>query len=164
RLRRVGRAEEGFDGRADVGDGLVDRRAGGDAAALVQRALLDVRQQPRQEAPAVGRGRVVVVAGAGACGQVALGIVEAVAGDAELFEVVLTAHACGGLADLLDGGQQQADQDGYDGYHHQKLDQCERGPASTRHRTPLFRKTDENGGRPADESFLQGDVILPGRG
>jgi hypothetical protein len=32
------------------------------------------------------------------------------------------------LADHLDGGQQQADQDGDDRDHHQQLDQRERGP------------------------------------
>src|SRR5207247_1142338 len=35
----------------------------------------------------------------------------------------------GGLADLLDGGQQQADQDGDDRDHHQQLDQREGTPA-----------------------------------
>ena len=34
----------------------------------------------------------------------------------------------GGLADLLHGRQQQADQDGDDGDHHQQLDQRERFP------------------------------------
>jgi hypothetical protein len=32
-------------------------------------------------------------------------------GDADLLEVVGALHACGGLADLLHGGQQQPDQD-----------------------------------------------------
>jgi len=34
----------------------------------------------------------------------------------------------GRLADLLDGGQQQADQDGDDGNHHQQFDQREATP------------------------------------
>src|SRR5262249_60787236 len=50
-------------------------------------------------------------------------------GDAELFEVVGAGHAGGGGADLLDGGQQQADQHRDDGYDYQQLDQRER-PAS----------------------------------
>jgi hypothetical protein len=46
--------------------------------------------------------------------------------DAELLDVVGARHACGGLAHLLDGGEEQADQDGDDGDHHQQLDQRER--------------------------------------
>src|SRR5262249_52709530 len=52
-------------------------------------------------------------------------LVVVVQGQAELPQVVLAAHAVGGLAHLLDGGQQQADQDGDDGDHHQQLDQGE---------------------------------------
>ena len=48
-------------------------------------------------------------------------------GQADLLEVVGAADACGRLADLLDGGQQQADEDGDDGDHHQQLDQREAG-------------------------------------
>jgi hypothetical protein len=43
----------------------------------------------------------------------------------ELLEVVGAAHTVGGLADLLDGGQQQANEDGNDGDDDQKLDQRE---------------------------------------
>ena len=35
----------------------------------------------------------------------------------------------GGLADLLDGGQEEPDQDGDDGDHYQQLDQREREPS-----------------------------------
>jgi hypothetical protein len=49
-----------------------------------------------------------------------------VGGQADLFQVVLAAHPGGRLADLLDGGQEQADQDGDDGDHHQQLDERER--------------------------------------
>ena len=52
---------------------------------------------------------------------------------AELLHVVLTLHAGGGLADLLDGGQQQADQDGDDGDHHQQLDEGEAVSSGLRH-------------------------------
>ena len=52
----------------------------------------------------------------------------AVDGEAELFEVVLTPQAGGGLADFLDGRQQQTDEDGDDRYHHQQLDQREAAP------------------------------------
>jgi hypothetical protein len=52
----------------------------------------------------------------------------AVHGQAELLEVVLARHAVGALADLLDRGQQQANEDGDDGDYHQQLDQRERPP------------------------------------
>jgi hypothetical protein len=55
--------------------------------------------------------------------------VVAVHGDAELLEVVLALQARGRLADLLDGGDQQADQDGDDRDDHQQLDQRERPAA-----------------------------------
>src|SRR5262249_8829764 len=51
--------------------------------------------------------------------------------DADLLEVVRTRRAVGGLAHLLDGGHQQADEDGNDGDHHQQLDQRETGPTSS---------------------------------
>jgi hypothetical protein len=49
--------------------------------------------------------------------------------EADLLEVVGALRPRGGLADLLDGGQQEADEDGDDGDHHQQLDQRERRPA-----------------------------------
>ena len=52
-------------------------------------------------------------------------------GERELLEVVAALHAGGGLADLLDGRQQEADEDGDDGDHHQQLDQRERPPLTT---------------------------------
>jgi len=42
-----------------------------------------------------------------------------------LFEVIGALGASGSLADLLDSGQEQANQDGNDGDHHQQLDQRE---------------------------------------
>jgi len=51
--------------------------------------------------------------------------VESVHGDAPLFEVVLALQACRRLADLLDGGEQEADQNGNDGNYHQQFDQRE---------------------------------------
>ena len=44
---------------------------------------------------------------------------------ADLFEVVLALRPGRGLADLLDGRQQQADQDGDDRSHHQQLNEGE---------------------------------------
>jgi len=51
--------------------------------------------------------------------------VEAVQGQAHLLEAVEAPDAAGGLADLLDGGQEQPDQDGDDGDYYQQLDQRE---------------------------------------
>jgi hypothetical protein len=47
---------------------------------------------------------------------------------ADLFQVVLALGAVGRLADPLDGGQQQRDQDADDGDHHEQLDQREATP------------------------------------
>src|SRR5262249_26194868 len=63
-------------------------------------------------------------------------VVVVVAGEADLLEVVGALGAGGSGADLLDGGEQQADEDGDDGDHHQNLDQRERRgpvPGSGRH-------------------------------
>jgi hypothetical protein len=62
--------------------------------------------------------------------QLAVGVVVVVGGQAELLEVVGALDAGGGLADLLDGGQQQADQDGDDGDDDEQFDEGEaRKPA-----------------------------------
>ena len=91
-------------------DGEVDR--------LVQVVLLDVRQQVR-----LGREPV----GVDASRELAVGVVVVVQGQPDLLQVVLALHPGGGLADLLDGGQQQADQDRDDRDHDQQLDQREPG-------------------------------------
>ena len=76
---------------------------------------------------------VVVAAGASrtgrGAGSDAVGALVVVDGQADLLQVVLALHAGGGLADLLDGGQEQADQDRDDRDHHQQLDQREPGSA-----------------------------------
>jgi hypothetical protein len=56
-----------------------------------------------------------------------------VGGDTELLEAVAARHACGGLAHLLHRRKKQADEDGDDRYHHQQLDQRERGPTNAAH-------------------------------
>src|SRR5262249_58697196 len=66
-------------------------------------------------------------------GEFAVGVVVVVEGQADLLEVVLTAQAVGRCADLLYRGQEQADEDGDDGDHHQQLDQRE-APARARER------------------------------
>jgi len=63
--------------------------------------------------------------------------VEGVGGQRDLLEVVGALDAGGGLAHLLDGGQQEADEDGDDGDHHQQLDQREAGLSQrTDHKKP----------------------------
>src|SRR5262249_35601775 len=62
----------------------------------------------------------------------------------ELFEVVGTLGPARRLADLLDGGQEQADQDGDDGDHDQQFDQGKGGlpPLSLQsHQSTPFRLT-----------------------
>ncbi len=62
------------------------------------------------------------------------------ASESDLFEVVLALGAGGGLAHFLDGGQEQADQDGDDGDYHQQLNQRETTPMTQetepRHKEP----------------------------
>src|SRR5205823_2535287 len=110
---------------------------------LEQVVLLHVREDVEVEAPLVIEPAALPAPGATVStpGRVhvaprrqrAVGVVVVVAGEGELLEVVGALHACGGLADLLDGGQEQADQDGDDRYYHQQLDQRERPqpPAKT---------------------------------
>ena len=50
-------------------------------------------------------------------------------GQADLLQIVAALHAVRGFPDLLDGRQQQADQDGDDRDHHQQLN--EREPAAS---------------------------------
>src|SRR5262249_18327601 len=69
----------------------------------------------------------VVAVGGRHVGFVAVGAV--LDGDDHLVEVVHARGAGGGLADLLDGGQEQPDEDGDDGDHHQQLHQREPTPA-----------------------------------
>src|SRR5262249_29993873 len=101
--------------------------------------------------------------------EVAVGRLVVVAGEGQLLELVRAGHAGGGLADLLDRRQQQADQDCNDGNDHQQLDQREgfaslklsslayqreaaRGYATDHERDSCKRDTtNEHGGRPAGD-------------
>ena len=55
-------------------------------------------------------------------------IVIILGGQADLLEIVRALGTSGGLAGRLHGRQQQRDQHGDDGDHHQQLDQGECGP------------------------------------
>jgi hypothetical protein len=144
-----GTAGDGHGGSAGGAEEALDRRAhrldlgGGDvilAAALVDVVLLDVGQD--LEAPAAELGRAHgrhadgevhrrVGPGVAVVGQEAVGIVEVVTGQAELLEVVRAPEAGSRLAHLLDGGQQEADEDGDDRDHDQQLDERETGSRTT---------------------------------
>ena len=155
--RRVARAEVRLDDAAAdvhrVGVNAVDVRG------LVDRVLFDVGQQVEEDgavAP-VGGGRV------GAAGvrvglpgrhpfdrrHLAVNAVVVVDGDAHLVEIVAALRCARGLADFLDGGDEQADQDGDDRDHHQQLDQREGPspdePSQSRHGTPPRKRKKESG-------------------
>jgi hypothetical protein len=74
-------------------------------------------------------------------GEVLAGIVVVVHGQADLLEVVLTLQTAGGLAHLLHGGQEQAQQDGDDGNDDEQLD--EREGLADSHGDPLGGTTRE---------------------
>src|SRR5262249_52713106 len=83
-------------------------------------------------------GRPVAVADHGARRRVGAGreLLEAVVvvlpRQGDLLDVVLAGGAVGALTHLLDGGDEQADEDGDDGNHHQQLDQREATPTPRR--------------------------------
>src|SRR5262249_42875230 len=114
---------------------------------LEQVVLLHVRQDVEVEAPFVIDPAALPVPGGivAAPGRVhvaprrdrAVGVVVVVDGEGELLEVVGAAYAAGRLAHFLDGGDEQADEDGDDGDHHQQLDQRERSrPPANATRNP----------------------------
>jgi hypothetical protein len=76
----------------------------------------------RMSGPAPARAGVVavgIVPGEVARRKPSEGAVVAVQRNADLIETARALHASGGLADFLHGGQQQADEHGDDGNHHQ---------------------------------------------
>src|SRR5262249_53793202 len=87
--------------------------------------LLEVGQDVRLP------GAPAAAVGADTGRQLLVGVVVGVQGEAELLEVILALQAGGGLADLLDGGHEQPDQDGNNGDHHQQLDEGEPPTADT---------------------------------
>jgi hypothetical protein len=101
---------------------LVGVRPRGLADLPVQAFLLDERQDED------GPGELVVVVGR--LGHRPVGVVVVMDGQGDLLDLVLALGAGGGLADLLDGGQQQPDQDGDDGDDDEQLDQREATPGS----------------------------------
>ena len=59
-----------------------------------------------------------------------VGVVAVVDRQDQLFEVVGALGTSGRFPHLLDGGQEQADEDGDDGDHHQQLNQRKTGPGT----------------------------------
>src|SRR5262249_18328305 len=92
------------DGDQRLDGGLVFQRQR-EVDLAVGGSLLPVRQEVGGPAPARRRGRVG--RGGGVAGrQHFVGAVVGVAGEADLFEVVLALQACRRAADLLDGGHE----------------------------------------------------------
>jgi hypothetical protein len=59
-------------------------------------------------------------------------IVVVVTGQADVVEIVAALSATGGFACLLHGRQQERDENGDDGDHHQQFDEGEGGPSTQR--------------------------------
>jgi len=96
------------------GVGLVKQKE-----AVVNVAGFHVRQE--QVVPA----EALILVHLPGIGEVVEVVVVVVRGDGDLMQVVLTAHAVGGLAHFLDRRQEEANQDGNDGNYHQQLDERE---------------------------------------
>src|SRR5262249_10205602 len=113
--------------------------------ALEEVVLLDERQE-------LAVGRPAGVDGGAGVGRPlaerkhAVGVVVVVQRQGELLEVVGALHPRRRLADLLEGGEQQADEDSDDGDHYQQLDQRE-GGALPAHGTGLAKKEITGGKR-----------------
>jgi len=103
---------------------------------------------------------LVVVAARG--GQHVVHAVAGMHGQAELFEVILALRHVSRLAHLLDGRQEQANEDGDDGNHHQELDQREADPPplplQERHGGSFRQKEGESGTPEAETSLVK--IIL----
>src|SRR5262249_15733276 len=121
----------------------------------VQVVLFEVRQRVVQPAAAVLGAVVRRRREAGAIDvvvsrvrEIAERVVVVVQSQRHPFEVGGALDARGSLAGFLDGRQQQADQDGDDGYYHQQLDQREAAAAQREAHvwTPVVgRTTAQNG-------------------
>src|SRR5262249_22259873 len=84
-----------------------------------------------------------------------IGVATVDGGETDLLEVVLALDACRSLADFLHGRQQQPNQDGNDGDHHQQLDQRESTP-TLEERQPWHKST------PLKKSKKKGELLNDG--
>jgi len=118
-------------------------------------ALFDVRQNQgvkrnkRLAAATAARGRVAAF-----IGELAVGIVKRVEGNADLMEIVFAPDARRRFANFLHGWQQQTDQYSDDRDHHQQFHQCE--TSSSRETATRFHETSSSAaaatGRPPGSS------------
>src|SRR5262249_10869040 len=129
--QRIRRADQDLD---DLGLGGI--ATPGDVVAvivvvplLVQVVLFEVGQQFDPQVGAPGRTVAHVDGKTRPDWELPVVAVVVVRGQGDLLEVVQALGACGGRADLLDGGEQQADEDGDDRDHHQQLNQGEAAPS-----------------------------------
>ncbi len=135
---------------------VLSTRVTGRGEPAINAGLFDERQQEGKHGvivpaiPGIGWCKALREGGVGTIGaerrKRAARVVDIVDGQAELLQVVFAFDPRGSLAHLLHGRQQQPDQDGNDGDHHQQFDQREgrtnrTGPVTTefRHRTHLIR-------------------------
>src|SRR5262249_49757709 len=80
-----------------------------------------------------------------------VGVVRVVESEADLFQVVGALDAAGGFPDLLNGRQQQPDQDRDDGDYHQQLDEREGFTERAHENTSLNeRDTEKIGTKPIE--------------
>src|SRR5262249_37801427 len=132
-------AEEGRDPRGHGRAGLgVGHPGVGNVPQLGEVVLLQGGQEERRPAPARGRVRGPVRVRARrqvTRRQRLVDVVVVVTGEPDLFQVVLAPGTAGGLAHLLHGWQEQADEYGDDGDDDEQLDQGE-APALTAHERP----------------------------
>src|SRR5262249_2301917 len=85
--------------------------AGGETESVVKVGLLDEREDVDVPAQLIGEFPCL--------GKAAVGVVVVVQGQTELLEVIGTLDSGGGLADFLRGRQQESNENGNDGDHHQ---------------------------------------------
>jgi hypothetical protein len=77
-------------------------------------------------------------------GQAAVGVLEVVGSDTQLFQAVGAGHPVGRFADLLHCRQQQRDQDPDDGDHHQQLDQSKsRSAIPVKHDSSFIKRNND---------------------
>src|SRR5439155_14680752 len=114
----------------------------------------EVRQDVYAPGQGLVRARPVTQVVAPAPWEFQVGIVIRVQGEAHLLEVVRALDPGGRLADLLDRGQQKADEDGDDGDHYQQLDQRKGGTVAAHGtRPPRTGLTKHPGFRRAERVF-----------
>ncbi|MEY3459520.1 MAG: hypothetical protein RL215_2677 [Planctomycetota bacterium] len=116
----IGRAEEGVDA-SPAGNGVLRGiEVGVEVDGAVEIGLFDVGQEHGVEAEAAPAGEGVIGGngglGANVAGREAVeGVVIVVQGDAELFEVVFALGSASRFACLLDGGEEECNEDRDDG-------------------------------------------------